>query len=200
MNIGIDIDDTLSDLFAFKVKFATKYIKENHLPYKLVNKHGVLFSDIFDWPMEECDKFWYANADKMLSLVPPRKDVQAVLKKLRNDGHKLIIITARNAKWHTDPYKLSTDWLNKNNIIFDKLLIGHEDKLQACLDEKIDIFIDDSPKIIQKLNENNIKCVIMNNLHNQNLDLNYQRVYGWKDFYNFVSTFNNKQEINVCEK
>lgn len=166
MIIGIDIDDTLTYLHDIKIKAAQDYIKKNKMPYMLVKKDANFLSDMFDWSNEECDKFWFQEADKMLSRVKAREFASDVIKRLKYAGHKILIITARNIDWHKDPYDLSLNWLNKNEILFDKLLVGHLDKTQVCVSEKVDIFIDDLPETLVKLQEVGIKTIMVANPHN----------------------------------
>lgn len=183
MIIGIDIDDTLTYLHDIRIKTAERYIAQNNLPYKLVKTDTHLFSEMFDWPVDECDKFWFKEADRMLSKVKAREYASETIKNLIASGNKIIIITARTSEWHKDPYQLSYDWLTKNNIPFDKVLVGHLDKTQVCVEEKIDIFIDDMPNTLVKLQNIGIKTIMMKNPHN-----NSQHIYSGK-------IVNNWQEI-----
>lgn len=188
MIIGIDIDDTLTYLKDVRIKTAEKYIKKNHLNFRLVRTDTYLFSEMFDWSAEECDKFWFAEGDKMLASVPARKNASKVITKLKSEGNKIIIITARTKEVHADPYKLSYDWLVKNRIPFDELLIGHLDKTQVCAEKHIDWFIDDKPSTLEKLNGVGIKTILMKNPHNENIDnlKNYTVVENWNEIYDII--------------
>lgn len=157
MIIGIDIDDTLTYLKDIKIEFAEKYIKENNLPYKLVSPDSAFFREMFNWPIDVCNKFWFEKSFELLSSAPPRENASKVIKTLKKLGHKIVIITARGNDWHEDPYGMSVDWLTKNDIPFDKIVYGFEDKTQACTDEKVDIFIDDMPLTLKRLQPYNKK-------------------------------------------
>lgn len=196
MIIGIDIDDTLTYLHDIKIKIAKQYIKEHNLPYKLVRTDTYLFSEMFDWPIEECDKFWFANADKMLAEVKARQYAAEVISKLKHNGHKILIITARTKEWHADPYKLSYDWLVQNNIPFDELLVEYTDKTQICIDKKVDLFIDDRPKTLVKLNEVGIKTIMIKNPHNEMLqnDGKFTFAENWNDVYYIVKGLEKSDE------
>lgn len=181
MIIGIDIDDTLTFLHDIKIKTAQDYINKNKLPYKLVKTDTHLFSEMFDWPITECDKFWFKEADKMLTQVKAREFASETIKRLKEKGHKIVIVTARTKEWHKDPYELSFSWLNKNNILFDKLLVGHLDKTQVCVNENIDIFIDDMPNTLVKLQNVDIITIMMLNPHNKK-----QSIYNGKIVSNWL--------------
>ena len=188
MIIGIDIDDTLTFLQKIKIKTAQDYIKNNNLNYKLINSDANLFSEMFDWPSDVCDKFWFEKADKMLAKVKPRDYAGKVLKRLKKEGHKIVIITSRAKEWHKDPYKLSFKWLKKNNLSFDKLIVGKLDKTQVCIDEKIDCFIDDLPETLTKLQQAGIKTILMKNPHNENQSIySGKEAKDWKEIYDILS-------------
>lgn len=167
MIIGIDIDDTLTLLHEVKQKTAKDYIQKNNLPYKLINPKALRFKDMFDWPIEECDKFWFSEIEEMLCNATPREHVCSVISRLKQMGHKIVIITARTTEWHKRPYEMSYEWLTKNNIPFDKLIVGFEDKTQVCVEEKVDVFIDDLPSTLVKLQAYNIKTILMSAPHNK---------------------------------
>lgn len=187
MIIGIDIDDTLTLLQKIKIKTAQNYITKHNLPYKIVNPDALFFKDMVNWTEEECDIFWISEADEMLSKVPARKNASKVITNLKQNGHKIVIITARSSQWHKDPYKMSYDWLVKNNIPFDKIIVGHIDKTQVCIDENLDVFIDDIPLTLVKLQPHNIKTILMSTPHNKNQDIyNGCIANNWLDVENML--------------
>ncbi|MBQ3494911.1 MAG: HAD hydrolase-like protein [Clostridia bacterium] len=191
MNIGIDIDDTLSTLFKLKIKFVKKYCKQKNWKYKFKSSESSFFSQMFEWPSEEDFKmFWNEKMDTMLSIAPLRKGVVNVLNKLKKQGHKLIIITARSEADHKKPYEMSYDWLTKNKIPFDKLFVGHLNKSHICLDEKIDIFIDDYPKNIIEVGEIGVETILIEAPHNKNFDGETQRAKNWKQIYKLIQERN----------
>lgn len=88
---------------------------------------------------------------------------------------------------HKDPYEISESWLKKNGIVFDKLLVGKEEKAQACLDENIDVFIDDLPKHVSDVNNNGrTTAILMQTIANKNLKLDCLRVKNWKQVYKII--------------
>lgn len=54
------------------------------------------------------------------SLAKPKKDAADMINKLYNDGHIIIIYTART--WME--YEMTEYWLNKNNIKYHQLFMG----------------------------------------------------------------------------
>lgn len=187
MNIGVDIDDTITSLYRTKVRTAKKYIADNKMPYKLVDKTKNYLSEMFNWPREVCNKFWEERGSVMLAKAHPRRFVKDVISRLRKEGHKIIIITARSTDVSDDAYTFSKTWLDKHFIEYDKILVHQLSKLQACIDEKIDVFIDDLPKHVNLVSENGISAVLMNTIANKTTKVECERVSNWKQFYKIIN-------------
>lgn len=195
MIIGIDIDDTLTILQKIKIETANNYIQKNNLPYKLIDENANFFSKMYDWPIDVCDKFWFLEADHMLDVATPREHASEVITKLKNMGHKIVIITARNNDWHKAPYEMSVNWLNRNNIPYDKLIIGFTDKIPVCQEEKIDIFIDDMPHTLIRLNDVGIDTIMMNTVSNKDeIEYKGKKAYSWLDVDKYIETKLNSEK------
>lgn len=194
MIIGIDIDDTLSILCKHKIKTAKSYIKKYNLPFKLIDKNKQFFSEMFSWSKEECDKFWSECSSTLLATAPPRRNVQKYVNKLKEDGHKIILITARSSDHLDDPETLSTTWLNKHNICYDELCIGYKEKTDICLEKKVDVFIDDRVDNLLPLIKHNVTTLLMHTVSNKD-DTTYtgKIVKSWKEVYKVVSKLNKEQ-------
>lgn len=163
MIIGVDIDDTLTYLHDERIRVAEKFIADNHMPYKCINPDSRWISEVFDWTQEDFSKFWFSEIDNLLASVSPRPHAVEAMKNFKACGHRIVIVTARDNIWHKDAYKLSYDWLKHNDIIYDDLIVGKIDKTQACLDAKVDIFIDDMPSNLNKLQKVGIDTILMLN-------------------------------------
>lgn len=138
--------------------------------------------DIIDWQKDDCDKFWIDQGDSLFNNTPLRKNVADIVSNLKNMGHKIIIITARTTDLHKNPYKLSYDWLKRNNIPFDKLIVGQLDKTKACLDEKVDVFVDDRPENLINLQKYGIRTFLMETEPNKKQTIyNGEKVSNWNE-------------------
>jgi hypothetical protein len=191
MIIGVDIDDTLSVLQKLKQKTAKAYIKQNKLPFKMINPNEQFFSKMFNWSAEECNKFWTECSEDLLAKSPPRKHVQKYINKLRQDRHKIVLITARSTQHLKDPVTLSVNWLNKNKINYDELCVNNLEKTTACLEKKIDVFIDDRVDHLMPLLEHNIKTILMQTVSNKDqTEYTGDVVKNWKQVYKIISNLN----------
>lgn len=188
MNYGIDIDDTIS-------KTADKLIEYGKTFNKQVLKRG--YNDklsevpdhfylkyIFGWNESEEMKFLeeYGYYKKMIENVEVKENVKQTFKTIKEKGDNIYLITAR---FITDKFSvndLTKNWLEKNNIPFDELIVNADNKAEICKNKKIDIFIDDSYKNCMQVANQGIKTYLMTTELNKNIDSgNIQRIYSWKD-------------------
>ena len=126
--------------------------------------------------------------EKVISNVTPKEKAEQI-KKLKEDGHTLILITARGGM-NRDMIKVTEERLQQNEMnIFDKYYWATENKDEVCVKENVDIMIDDSVRICSDCIENGITTILMDTPYNRYS--NIQRVKSWKEFYRYVS--NNKK-------
>lgn len=186
MRIGIDIDGVLTDIETFEFENGSKYFKK-----PIINPKGYSSKNIFEVSDDEDDEFWskaiydYINVDA-------RNYASEVIKKLKDDGNEIYIITNRTSELsycdisEEQMKQHVINWLNKNNIYYDKLIFSDGTKEKYILDNKIDIMIEDKPKNIMKLSQY-IKVICFDNRSNKNcIGDNIIHCYSWYDIYNII--------------
>ncbi len=189
MIIGVDIDDTISDTYEVMMNYAQEYIinflkKEPIIDEKVKCENHFYVSALYNWRIEEENDFLENYFQKILINVKPKTLAVDYLNKLKRDGNKIIIITARARTDLCDVEKLTEDWIYKNNIPCDKLIIDAENKLVVAEKENIDVFIDDSFVNCKMVADNKIKTFIMDTRVNKEFfDENIERVYSWPHLY-----------------
>lgn len=151
MRIGIDIDDTMTDI---KDKLTNAALKYAIRLGKNVTYHGGKITDIynngnvyqklFGFSYDELKYFLKDIQEEITDNVLPRENCVNVIEKLKSEGNEIYIITARDFEFHDDPYSQSKIWLDNNSIKYDKLIVNARDKGVICKEEKIDLLIDDS--------------------------------------------------------
>ena len=181
MNIGIDIDDTITDTYDMLIPLIAMHYDINL--NKLLDQKPTY--KMLDKTLHDFAKFKRDTLAAMGKIVPLKKGVNDVLSKLREEGHKIIFITARNYNEYEDPYKITFEYLKANNVPFDKLLVDVKDKASACVLEGIDLFIDD--------NTLNCKAVQNKGIGTLQFDAKFlrdikalKRVYSWEEIYKIV--------------
>ena len=68
----------------------------------------------------------------------------------------------------------------------DKIITNRMDKGQVCIEENIDIFIDDNISNCEKVSENGIEVLLFDAPFNRNC-MKFKRVYDWKEVYNIIN-------------
>ncbi len=192
MNIGIDIDDTLTDirdkLNLAAEKYANELGKENKNEedkYVEDNNNGNVYQIKYGFTYEELKYFLSVIHEGITKKEEPRKNCVEIIRKLHNEGHKIYIITARDSEFHEDPYKLSKDWLDKNNIYYDELIVNARNKLEVCQRKNIDLFIDDQLANCTKLSEAGIKVIRITEYNDiQHGDIINKK--NWNEIYNYI--------------
>lgn len=187
MRIGIDIDGVLTDMERWQLDYGSKYYYEKYNK-KIANPKGYDTSEVFDVSIEAENKWWFDEIREYMK-EPARKFAGEVINKLKDEGNEIYIITARSSDLtYTD---ITTEemqegvrtWLKDNGIIYDNLIFSPEDKLEICLENKIDLMIEDRPANINQISTK-IPVICYNAGYNENcIGENITRCYSWYDIY-----------------
>ena len=143
MRIGIDIDGVLTNVEQFEIEYGSKFYFEN-TSKQLVNPNGYGSKQIFNGSQAEDNLFW-GKAIYDYIKYPARDFASEVIKKLKNDGNEIYIVTARTSDLSycdisTENMKeIVIDWLNRYNIIYDNIVWTGKDKQSEC--EKIKLIL-----------------------------------------------------------
>ncbi len=189
MRIGLDIDDTISNTHFVLMKYAIKYnLEHGNKPMIKYNTND--FSEVFGWSYDETNKFFRTYYLEALKEIEPKFNVKEVLTKLREEGHQIIFITVRNDRecgGINEAYRITTEWFNKYGIPYDELNVDIHDKKAFCLENNIDVFVDDSIKTINNVKTTGINTLIAINCFNQDFyDENVTNIYNMDEFYDKV--------------
>lgn len=184
MNIGFDLDDTINNLADVFTKYARRYNKENNIYYKIQeNQWG--FDKSFGWDDYHVEEFSKKYLKDVFKNAKPKKHAKKIINKLYEEGHNIYIITARSRRYIPDVFNITLKWLDKYNIKNHKLIIEAKDKVDQCLQNNVEIFVDDIVNNCEQLEKRtNIDVYLFHSIFNKEYeDDNIQRVYNWKDLY-----------------
>ena len=198
MKIGIDIDNVISN-------FNEELLKEYLMNDKELRNTGIINENakdirngMFDWTDDEEKTFYKENIERIAKNLKVIKGAKEYIEKLHEDEHLIYIITGRDNGEYSEPYKMTKEWLDKNYIYYDNLILtdayDKHAKTKKCLEHNIDIMIDDSVRICSDCIENGITTILMDTPYNKYS--NIQRVKSWKEFYRYVSNYK-KDKINL---
>lgn len=95
-------------------------------------------------------------------------------------------------------YEFTKNWLIRNKIIYDELYVGCKNKLDICVTNNIDIFIDDNFNTCKDIAANsNIKVFMYSTRYNQQIKTDIQRVVNWQQLLLYVNMY---QEDKLMKK
>lgn len=177
--IGIDIDDTITDT----TSMIKKCFKESGNDELINNMEDIIRGY---YVSDASIEFYKSIAHIFVNDIKIKDGAKEIIKKLHNKGYKIIIMTARNDNYYGDAYSVCYEYLIKNGIVFDKLLIGSTYKIEDCKKEKVDILIDDSCDIINNALENGIDGILVNSSLNIDKECKANRFDDWYSIYNYI--------------
>lgn len=181
MNIGVDIDDTITNTYETLLTIISMKYGLNHK--KLISMN-LSYEEIFN-KLENFNTYKNDLFVIMAKSVTLKENVVDTLKKLKKEGNNIIFITARNSEEYGDPYKLCLEFLEKNNIPYDKLFVDIYDKGSLCKKENIDIFIDDNVRNCNSVKDAGIRTVQFDNSFTPKVK-NVEHVSSWNEFYELL--------------
>ena len=158
MKIAVDIDDTLNTIE--RAKYAGDYFQENALPFCVTDPDANAFVRVANWSEDDVIKFIHAGGYKAFRDALPREGAREVLARWKQQGHTVLILTARLKSWFQDPFALSHDWLTKYGFPFSELVADVEEKGKYCREHHVDVLIDDNLTQLRSARENGVVPVL----------------------------------------
>ena len=194
MNIGIDIDDTIANTYDVIFNYAQNYtINDIKREIKDVNRNEIKHMycrEFHKWTEKEDKEFLDNYYEKIVLEVMPKMYAVENIKRLKESGDKIYLITARFLSDKFDVENLMKDWLEKYDIKYDKLILNSQDKVIAAKENNIDIFIDDSIKNCTEMAKTGIKTYMMDTIVNKDFESeNIERVYSWPHLYQRIENY-----------
>lgn len=188
MNFGIDIDDTISNTFETFLPYMKKFVEcDLNRKLDLNLKSKIDYYDIikkYNLSTQEAQKFWEDYYISILENVVPKESSVEIINKIKENGNKVILITARIDDGGVDVRTITEKWLEANNIKYDKLIINSQNKLEIAKKEKIDIFLDDSIRNCEMVSSGNIKTYMFLSANNEYYENeNILKIKTWDEFY-----------------
>lgn len=145
MKIAVDIDDTLN--IVDRAGRAGAYIERNKLPFKQVDEHANMLVNVFDWSYDDVTAFIRDGGISAFTEAEARAGAREALASWKEDGHEIVVLTARKKEWFGNPVNLSRDWLEKRRIPYDSIVAETEDKGKYCAENGISVLVEDNPDI-----------------------------------------------------
>ena len=174
MRIGLDLDDTICSTKEMIKKYADIYCTENKMNLDTLWQNNNYRVDFLNKYLEEI----YAHAQI-------KNNAKQVINKLKDMNNKIYIITARTNNFvNVNMKEFIIEYLRKNEIIVDDVIINAKDKVEVCKNLNIDIMLDDSLYNYNSLTTSSINTVLYDELDIYK-DIN-NRIINWKEFINYI--------------
>ena len=194
MKIGIDLDgvvfDSEKEFRVYSELYDMLDLKQN----SKINNKELKFQSRFKWTKEDIDGFLNKYHKQIIVESNFMPGVKRILKLLKEDGHTLILITARGGM-NRDMIKVTEERLQQNEMnIFDKYYWATENKDEVCVKENVDIMIDDFCDKCKSIANSKIKTIYLKDAPSYDLEENeYINVlYNWGEIYRYIKEIENK--------
>mgnify|MGYP005779346865 FL=1 len=184
MNIGIDIDDTITNTLEILIPYVSKNSALDIGKLKESNKMS--YDKILEQYKDKIKEIGKVMFEQVLPNVTLKEDAKEIIDKLKYEGNKIIIITARDKAFYDKAFEFTSNQLNNLGINYDKLFCTYN-KRQVCIDEKIDLFIDDNIRNLDSVKGIVDSVLLFNSKINLQQDCNFKRVSGWKEIYDYIN-------------
>ncbi|MCM1053653.1 MAG: hypothetical protein NC483_06755 [Ruminococcus sp.] len=169
--IGIDIDDTITKTSEVGNKYLAKYNSNYHDYHELSQEQYRDFVNLYLKDIVE---------NNIL-----KEDVVESFKALKEMGYEIVIITARSDIYTPGVKAASKEFLNKNNIKYDKLVFDDldlKDKRKYALENNVEIFIDDKEEVLDSLASVGIECIRIT----EDKTSKYKTFSNWRDIIEYI--------------
>ncbi|MCI8482361.1 MAG: hypothetical protein HFJ27_04765 [Clostridia bacterium] len=140
MKIGIDIDDVITNTS----ETIEEYVMKNNNSQKLQEHMKEIMKGNPSDP--EVIEFCMETYLKVFQKVKLKDNAKEVIQRLLDKENEIYLITARgeNLEFFKGSEKVTKEFLEDNNIKYTKIFFNAIDKAPLCIDNQIDVMIDDS--------------------------------------------------------
>lgn len=192
MIIGLDIDGVIADFDAKVLEYVLLEDKKKRNKGIINSNASYITEGMFDWSKEEFRDFFKQYREEIVKNSDVIDGAIDYMKQLKEDGHKLVLITYRTDKMYQNPRQITEDWLEIHQIPYDKLVLSKSrNKVEECRNEQVDLYVDDSIWNCEKVLENDIPvCLFQTRFFTQT---QIPSVNGWSQLYNFIGKMQKKR-------
>lgn len=178
MRLGIDIDDvltntseTINELIMNESDSEKSQELKEHM--KEIMKGNISDFDVLAFCSEN-----YVNVYKRVKL---KENAKEVIKRLLDRGYEIYFITARGERmgFFKGAEEATLEFLKANDIKYNEIILGAMDKATACLENKIDVFIDDSVEHCEDVSKVGVKSIVFTSGVNKDVVTDIDRVNDW---------------------
>ena len=165
MVIGIDIDDTL--------------VQTNKRALELIKRDNLEPDISYYEELSDMSSFIHNYFKEIVQTAELFEDAREVVNALHSQGNRIVFVTSRAHQGDADTEEDTIDYLKEKGVNYDLIYLKTPDKLDVCLKENVDIFIDDKEKTLIPLSEAGIRCIKMTS-HEKGTS-QFETVQSWEE-------------------
>jgi len=171
----LDLDDTLAESIPYWVNWINEK-KGTH--YKTLDEA----KDFLRYREYKNLKAEFRSSGAKANILP-KPYASEFTKELHKMDYQIIIVTRRPFSMHKNLFKLTKNWLEKNDIEYDGLIFEDKKHLKILSEfENISFAVEDNRYIANIFGNLGIKCYLLDNLYNQgSLKERTKRVFGLEE-------------------
>ncbi len=152
-------------------------------------KASFRLDEALDLNAAEVERFFRAKGHAILADVPVRIGCVDVLCGLKDQGHTVHLITARNEGFR----QITETWLQRHAIPYDSLTMNksprtHFGKGQVCRSLRVELFVDDNYENCLDVHQRGGPVLMYHASHNRERDPVVPVVYDWNDIRSHIET------------
>ena len=159
MKIAVDLDDTLS--IVDRVSRGQAYIQRKGLPFRLRDPDSQHLLRVFDWTEEDAVEFVRDGGITVYTEAELRPGARETLTRWREEGHTVVVLTARLNAFFENPYSISRDWLEKRKIPYDELAVVTSGKGMYCAEHGISLLVDNDLENCLDAQRHGVSAILM---------------------------------------
>jgi 5'(3')-deoxyribonucleotidase len=179
--LGVDLDGVCADFYGRMREITAEWIERSVDELTSEVSYG-----LSEWGIESIDQYnslhrFAVNQRDLFKTEIMIPGSRTYLRKLSDEGYRIRIITHRLYihYFHAKAVQQTIEWLDTNGIPYwDLCFMREKDQVGA------DIYIEDSPKNIEKLRARGLYTICYGNSSNTNISA--PRAQSWKEVYELI--------------
>lgn len=169
MKIGIDFDNTLVNTKELSKKYLDEYLPNNNL------------DSYHDLPLDKSLDFFNKFHIEITNNLKLKDGVKEAFAYFEKNNIETVLITARGGNGVESIIEPTKDFFKKHNLKFNKLVFMTDVKGNACLENKVDLFIDDLETVLEEVNEKGVNVLLFGDKSTK-----FDYALNWNEVINYL--------------
>jgi uncharacterized HAD superfamily protein len=133
-------------------------------------------------------EFCSENYVKVYKVVKLKEHAKEVMQRLLEDGNEIYFITARGEQrgYFKGAEEVTLEFLKDNGLKYNKIIFRAMNKAKVCLENKIDLLVDDSVEHCEDVSKVGVKSIVFNSGVNKEVVTDIDRVNDWLELENKI--------------